>query len=388
MSDVSFCMIFCENMRIGIDARFYGPAGKGLGRYTQKLIENLEKTDLENEYVVFLREENFGEYVPRNPNFRKELADYRWYSFSEQLLFPWKILRAKIELMHFPHFNVPLLVFVPFVVTIHDLILLHFPTKRATTLSPLWYKIKYAAYRLVIAAAISRAKRIITVSEFTKRDLLAHYRNLSAQKIAVTYQACFGRGGEVKDEPEKILSGYGIMKPYILYVGNAYPHKNLEGLAEAFTLLKNDFPDLSLVLVGREDYFYARLRRQVEDLGIERIVFAGYVPDSDLQVLYAQAEVYVFASLYEGFGLPPLEAMAQGAVVVSSDHECMREVLGSAALFADARNPGDFSIAIKRLLTEEDLRKDLRQKGFLQCAKYDWEKLAKDTLSVYRQVLG
>lgn len=382
------CQLLDENMRIGIDARFYGTSSKGLGRYTQKLIENLEKIDSDNEYVVFLRKDNFAEYVPRNPNFHKELADYRWYSFAEQLLFPLKIRGAKVDLMHFPHFNVPLLNFIPFVVTIHDLILLHFPTKRASTHSALWYRFKYAAYRLVIAAAVVRAKRIITVSEFTRRDLLAHYRNLAAQKIALTYEACFERAGSATSEPEKILSKYGIMKPYVLYVGNAYPHKNLEKLAESFSLLKKDFPDLSLVLVGKEDYFYARLKKEIAQEGTKKVVFAGYVPDKDLKVLYAQAEVYAFASLYEGFGLPPLEAMANGAPVVSSNHECMQEILGDAAFFADARNPHAFGAALKNVLKNKRLQQDLREKGFKQCAKYDWAVLAKETMEVYRRALG
>ena len=118
-------------MLIGIDARFYGSIGKGLGRYTQKLIENLEKTDQENRYVVFLRKENFDEYQPQNPNFKKVLADYRWYSFAEQLFFPRLLRKYNFDFVHFPHFNVPLLYRKKFIMTIHDLILIHFPTHRS-----------------------------------------------------------------------------------------------------------------------------------------------------------------------------------------------------------------------------------------------------------------
>src|SRR5262245_45001395 len=137
-------------MRIGIDARFYGPIGKGLGRYTERLIQNLERVADEHEFVIFLRKENFGLFKPSSPRFRKVLADFGWYSAAEQVLFPPLIAKEKIELMHYPHFNVPIFSPTPFVVTIHDLILFRFPTRRATTLNPIFYALKYAAYRLVI----------------------------------------------------------------------------------------------------------------------------------------------------------------------------------------------------------------------------------------------
>ncbi|KKQ79694.1 MAG: mannosyltransferase B-like protein, partial [Candidatus Moranbacteria bacterium GW2011_GWD2_38_7] len=149
-------------MKIGIDARFYGSIGKGLGRYTQKLIQHLEHIDKENHYVVFLRKENFDDYQPFNKNFEKVLADYAWYTFAEQLFFPLLLNKQKLDLMHFPHFNVPLLYSGRFVLTIHDLILTHFPTIRATMLNPVFYWFKYVAYKLAISSALWRAKKIIT----------------------------------------------------------------------------------------------------------------------------------------------------------------------------------------------------------------------------------
>ncbi|MEI7621006.1 MAG: glycosyltransferase, partial [Candidatus Moraniibacteriota bacterium] len=214
-------------MAIGIDARFYGSVGKGLGRYTQKLIEQLEKLDGENQYFVFLRRENFEEYVPKNKNFQKVLADYQWYSFAEQIFFPRLLSKYKLDLMHFPHFNVPILYGRKFVITIHDLILLHFPTKRASTLSPLWYSFKFLAYRLVIFLAIWRSQKVFAVSEFTKQDILEQY-SIAKNKVVVTHEACEKKAQISLRDSEQILAKYGIMKPYLLYVGNAYPHKNLE----------------------------------------------------------------------------------------------------------------------------------------------------------------
>lgn len=168
-------------MRIGIDARFYGSSGKGLGRYTERLIEALEEEDRENEYVVFLRRENFDEYVPASSRFTKVRADYAWYGFAEQFLFPWQLWRTSLDLMHFPHFNVPIFYPGRFIVTIHDLILLRYPTIRNTTRFASWYWCKFFVYRAVIRIACLRADAVITVSRFTESDLLEEFPFLSGK---------------------------------------------------------------------------------------------------------------------------------------------------------------------------------------------------------------
>ena len=215
-------------MKIGIDARFFGSIGKGLGRYTQKLIENLEKIDNENQYVIFLRKENFDEYQPKNKNFQKVLADYQWYTFAEQIKMPRLLNKFKLDLVHFPHFNVPFLYRKKFVVTIHDLILLEFPTVRGTTLNPFFYKIKFLFYKFIIWSAIKRAEKVITVSNFTKKELLKYYKkDLKEEKIAVTYEAGsdYIKNDEYNQSSDvEILKKHGIIKPYLLYVGNAYQH--------------------------------------------------------------------------------------------------------------------------------------------------------------------
>lgn len=373
------------DMKIGIDARFFGLMGKGLGRYTQKLIEHLETIDSENQYVVFLRKENFDEYQPFNKNFTKVLADYRWYSFAEQLFYPRLLNSYKFDLMHFPHFNVPLLYRRTFVLTIHDLILVHFPTLRATKLNPLVYWIKYLGYKLAISSAIARAESIIAVSEFTKNDIAGQYPQ-ARKKITVTYEACDDLCRISNMAPHHILEKYGIIKPYLLYVGNAYPHKNLQGLVDAFAQVSSTFPDMQLALVGKEDFFYARLKAYSAKKNIAGVHFLGFVSDQDLDVLYRFAQAYVFPSLYEGFGLPPLEAMAKGAVVVSSDHPCMQEILGEAALYADARNSKKFAEAIMQVLSDNGLRMDMIGKGYQQIKKYSWDGMAKQTFEIYQKI--
>jgi glycosyltransferase involved in cell wall biosynthesis len=373
-------------MRIGIDARFFGSIGKGLGRYTQKLIENLERIDNENQYVVFLRKENFNEYQPKNKNFQKVLADYAWYSFSEQLLFPKLLNKYKLDLVHFPHFNVPLLYRKKFVLTIHDLILIHFPTVRSSTLSPIFYWLKFLAYKIVIQSAIKRCQNIIAVSEFTKKDILNTYKKVPKGKIIVTYEACDQLGIENAFKSDDILGFYGIIKPYIIYIGNVYPHKNPERLVLAFKKLQKLGNDLSLVFVGGEDYFFKRLKRFVSENKVKNIVFAGFVPDDKLDILIRNARAYVRPSLYEGFELPPLEAMSKGVPVLSSDHECALEILGDSALYFDGKNIDAISSSVLKISTDEELRQQLIAKGYEQIKKYSWKKMAHETLSIYLNV--
>lgn len=373
-----------DNMRIGIDARFFGFRQKGLGRYTQKLIENLEKIDTVNDYFIFLKWENFDEYQPKNANFKKILANYRWYTLSEQIYLPWTLYKYNLDLVHFPHFNVPILYFKKFIVTIHDLTLLHFPTVKNSALHPIFYRIKFLAYRVVIRLAILRAKRVIAISKFTKDDIVKNYGPLIRKKTMVTYEACEDFCMFRPKNPEEILQKYGIMKPYLIYVGNAYPHKNLDRLALAFTQRKEK--NLQMVLVGKNDYFYEKLRNLVSDQKIENVVFLSDISDYELDILFHQSVAHVFPSLYEGFGLPPLEAMSKGVPVISSDHPCMREILGESAYFFNGEDVSAISGAMQKIIEDENLRSDLIKRGYEQAKKYSWKKMAKETLEIYTSI--
>ncbi len=373
-------------MRIGIDARFYGPIGKGLGRYTQKLIENLEKTDRENQYFIFLKKENFDEYVPQNKNFQKVLADFKWYGFAEQLKFPRLLKKNKFDLAHFPHFNVPIFYFGKFIVTIHDLILLNYPTIRSSTLSPILYWLKFTAYKMVISSAVHRSNRIIAVSRFTKKDILRNYPRIPEEKIVVTYEACDDYCLFNFRAKEQILPRYGIAKPFFLYVGNVYPHKNPERLVLAMKKIETETKEVELVFVGGEDYFYTRLKNLVAENGIGNVVFAGFVPDYDLDALYRNALAYVRPSLHEGFELPALEAMSRGTPVVASDYACAREILGSSAYYFDGQNVESIASALRDIFKDEKLRQDLIEKGYAQAKKYSWKKMAEETLELYGKI--
>ena len=351
-------------MKIGIDARFYGTLGKGLGRYTSELLAHLEKHDQANDYVVFLRDANFDEYVPKAPNFVKVRAEVQWYSLAEQFWYPIFLRKFDLDLMHFLHFNVPVLYRRPYVVTIHDLILLSHPTPRMSTLGPLLYRVKYGAYKHLIASAVRRAKAVLTFAQYTKAEIRRVFSAAVAKPIIVSYQAASpaftGEGLSVVPDTVARISG-----PFMLYAGNAYPHKNLDLLIRAFQQFRaQGFGSHQLVLVGAPDYFYDRLKSEaVRDEVAEQVVFFGKASDQELRALYERAQFYVFPSLEEGFGLPPLEAMARKLPVTASNASCMPEILRDAVLYFDPRNKNSIADAMRELASSEQLRGLLVQKG-------------------------
>lgn len=375
--------------RIGIDARFYGPIGKGLGRYTKEVVDRILALDKTNEYVIFLGEKNFKEFKTDNSRVKKVLASVRWYTLAEQIVMPVLIKKEKINLIHFPHFNVPWFCPTKFVVTIHDLILTKFPTPRATTLNPWLYKIKHKGYQLIIRRAIRQAQQVITVSQFTKNDIIRKFK-VDPGKIIITYEGVADKLLLAPPSDDKnVIFKYNIKKPFLLYVGNAYPHKNLIGLIKVFAKIKEKNRDLQLVLVGRDDYFYQQTKKfAVRFKKINKdIIFPGFVPDKDLASFYQQALAYVFPSFYEGFGLPPLEAMAQGCPVVSSNQASLPEILGEAALYFNPYDQRQMREKIERIIIDPGLHQKLIKKGYQQVKKYSWDRCARETLRVYENVV-
>ncbi|MBI5728727.1 MAG: glycosyltransferase family 4 protein [Candidatus Magasanikbacteria bacterium] len=382
-------------MKIGIDARMYGPKQGGLGRYIEQLILHLEKLHTNVEFVIFLRRDNWNEYQPSRPNFRKVLADIPWYGLTEQIRLPVIIKKEKVDLMHFPHWNVPFFYSKPFVVTIHDLLLLHYPTRRASTLGPLLYWFKNCAFRIILNHAVKKAKHIFTVSEFSKQDIVRTL-GVAEKKIAVTYPTPFENkkykveninyhNDTIPDTNYLLHDTFGITKPYVLYVGVAYPHKNLDGLLKAWKLFEEKYgTGYQLVLAGKKNYFYNRLTNNLTMKQFNNVIVTGFVPDADLPALYQGASLYIMPSFYEGFALPALEAMAAGVPVASSNRTCLPEILQNSALYFDPADAEGMANAIFTGLTDTSARQKLLAAAPAVLSLYQGEKLAQKTWEVYR----
>ncbi|PIZ96833.1 MAG: hypothetical protein COX80_00325 [Candidatus Magasanikbacteria bacterium CG_4_10_14_0_2_um_filter_33_14] len=369
-------------MKIGIDARMLS-SNFGIGRYVQQLVNQLQKIDTDNEYLIFLRQENFEELTITNSNFKKILADVAWYTLEEQKDFL-KILKDNpVDLMHFPHWNVPYFYKGDFVITIHDLTMYHYGRPEASTLGHMKFWLKDKAHRTLIKHLVKKAKHIIATSEFTAIDIV-NTLGVERNKITVTYQASFVL--ENWQENEKVLEKFAIKKKFVLYVGAAYPHKNLNKLLESWELFNEEkSSDYELVLVGKDNYFYQNLKTKFSSL--KNVVFTGLVGDSDLVNLYKKASVFVFPSLYEGFGLPPLEASLYGLPVVASSSSCLPEVLGEGALYFDPENIEQMADVLYSALTDENVRSDLKYQARENLKRFSWEKLASITQNIYTKYL-
>lgn len=370
--------------RIGIDARLWSETG--VGRYIRNLVLQLQEIDKYNEYVLFVlskdREQIKGQVT--NPKFHIKTADIRWHSISEQRQLPKNIDDEHIDLMHFPYFSVPVLYKRPFVVTIHDVILHHFPTGKATTLPLPIYMLKQVAYRFVVAQAARKARKILTVSHATALEIQKDL-HIPNEKIVVTYEGVDLHVASKKKEKDMIGN------PYFLYVGNAYPHKNLERLLHAFALFKaTDAAQTKLVFVGKEDYFYTRLQKEVKNLQLEQsVIFKHEVSDTELVGLYQHALSLVVPSLMEGFGLPGLEAMQNSCLVVASAIPSLQEIYQDAAVYVD---PYSVEAIAKTLKTVYGMKHQDRtvylHKGDKRVKDFSWKSMAAQTLALYESCLS
>ncbi len=366
-------------MRIGIDARMAGETG--IGRYVTRLVAELAALDPAHEFVLFTRPSSAGRLEA--PGWRQVPADVRWYTLAEQVRMPGIVRAAKLDLFHAPHWNVPLALPAPFVVTVHDLILLTHPSRRATIGGPLRYAVKNAGYRRVLRHALTGSRAVIAVSEATAADIRRHEPAVAAKVTAIPL------GG-----PELAVRRLAAAPPegrYLLYVGNAYPHKDVEGLLAAVAGLRAmpEMADLRLVWIGQDDFFSQRVRASAawRALGAAA-VFLGSVDDARLAAAYRGAQVLVTASRAEGFGLTPLEALAFGTPVVVSDIPVHREVLGDAALFTPPGDPTAAVAAVAGLLRDPAARARLLAAAPAVCARFSWRRMAEATLRVYESALG
>jgi glycosyltransferase involved in cell wall biosynthesis len=367
-------------VRIAIDARKLHDFG--IGTYIRNLLKHLALIDRETEYVLLCRAQDVKVADQLGPNFRAVVEPSRPYSLAEQVMLPARLVAQNVSLLHEPHYVLPPLVPCRAVVTIHDCIHLMFPQYLPNRLA-------YGYARTNLWAAARRAERIFTVSESSKADIL-RYCDVPAERIIVVYNAIDERFATPPDPEavERVRERYRLNGPFALYAGNIKPHKNLERLIDAFDLVRRGgYERLELLIIGDQISKFPRLRRAVDRHKLHKHVrFLGFVADDTLAALYRLATVFVFPSLYEGFGLPPLEAMASGTPVVTSNRSSLPEVVGDAAVLVDPYSASSIADGIQQVLSDASLRQTLSARGLARARDFSWEASIRRIHEVYMDV--
>jgi glycosyltransferase involved in cell wall biosynthesis len=360
--------------KIVIDAR---ESGTSTGRYVDKLIEYLNKMNSGHDIIVLTKPHRIAFFQQTADKFKVIESPYREFTFSEQLVFLRQIQKLKPDLVHFTMVHQPVLYLGKVVTTMQDLTTVRFknPSK-----NPVVFAFKQFIYTWVNRIVAHKSSALIAPSEFVKEDI-AKFARINSRKITVTLESA----DKITEEPEQV-TGLEDSK-YIMYVGRPQPHKNLYRLVTAFASLKKDQPDLKLVLAGKKDVLYEKLEDWVLAHNINDVVFTDFVSEGQLRWLYENTQAYVFPSLSEGFGLPPLEAMCHGAPVISSNATCLPEINGQAAYYFDPNDTKDMAAKINEVLTSKKLRDSLIEKGYEQVKKYSWKRMADQTLDVYEKAL-
>ena len=369
-------------MRIAIDARKLHDYG--IGTYVRNLVRELARQVNDDTYVLICAPDDAEFVKTLGPRFEAIVDRSANYSAREQISIPIALSRAHVDLFHAPHYVVSPLISCPFVVTIHDCIHLRFP-QYLPNRAALYYA------RAFMSLAARRSSRILTVSQASKDDIL-HYLKVPASKVEVIPNALDERLAATPS-PEaqaRVRERFLLTSPFILYAGNIKPHKNVDRLIEAYSLLRRRGVDhAKLLIIGDEISKYPQLRRLVHRFQLHQHVrFLGFVPDATLAALYRMASVFVFPSLYEGFGLPPLEAMAAGVPVITSNVSSLPEVVGDAALLIDPMSPASIADAMARVLGDAELSRDLVRRGFERVKQFSWERSVARTHEVYAALVG
>ncbi len=373
-------------MRIAIDIRRAGDFG--VGTYLRNVINQLARQDRTNEYLLVGSQEHLGEFDSLPENFQLLEYPHPPGSWHTHFHLPLVLQEQRTDLLHMPWFYAPAWATCPMVITVHDLTDLLYPPDGARIIQ---------TGRLFFARrALEKARRIMSVSQAGRREL-ARVFGIAESKIEVIYNALDER---LVREPfpadaDRILERHAVNFPFLLYAGNIKPHKNLVRLIEAFAVVKAElynepeFRNLKLLVIGDELAKHPDLRRAVVRSRVrEDVRFMGFVPYQTLRVFYARAQAFLFPSLYEGFGLPPLEAMAHGTPVVTSNVSSLPEVVGEAALLVNPENVFDIVRGIRLVLTDGRLRQQLVRSGYQQVQRYSWERSVAQIRAVYEAAPG
>jgi glycosyltransferase involved in cell wall biosynthesis len=368
-----------KTSRIGIDCRLAGSRHAGIGRYIKNLIQELVlcKTETTTWVVFFSDLEQQQEVLPSPPaNWEVVFAPIRHYSLQEQLKMPAIFAAAKLDLLHVPHFNVPLAYRGKLIVTIHDLLWHEQRGTTVTTLSPVMYWLKYAFYHLIVRHAVTVATTVIVPAK-TIRDTVAHYYPHMQNKIFVTYEG-IDRSftNHITQSRKTNHDEYAL-----IYTGSLYPHKNIKVVLQ----LLQQQPNITLTIIGSRSVFRDQIEQQCLEMAIaDQVTFAGYVPDEKLATLYQQADALVQPSLSEGFGLTGLEALATGLPAIVSDIPIFREIYQDSAIYFIPSDPVSVYEALQQAVEQ---RTDLIHRAAGLLKRYSWQTMTEQVLHIYSQAL-
>jgi len=363
----------------------------GVGTYIRNIVRALGRLDRENEYFLIGPPPKVQEIGALPPNFHTVPMTAPERSLQGFREFRQAVKRLECDLAHIPNlFSIPRAMPCPYVMTVHDM-LEHM--SRAREQSGFWRSLHFQLTKRVL----SGADRIFAVSNFTKTEIEKLFE-IPPDRIEVVYNAIderFLRGHASQADRELIAQRYQVTYPFLLYAGRISPHKNVVRMIEAFSALKTElekdqvFPDLKLIIIGDDLSGNPDLRRTVVRSGVQNDVrFLGFIPIEVLRIFYDEAKVFVFPSLYEGFGLPPLEAMVHGTPVVASNVSSLPEVVGKAAVLVNPENVFEIMRALHRVLTDKALRDRMKERGYQQATRFSWDNSVRRILDTYKQVAG
>jgi len=361
-------------MHIAIDARIISSS---TGRYIERLVYYLQEVDAVNQYSILVRSKDINFFKPSAPNFTVKVADFADYSFAEQIGFKKFLDKLAPDLVHFCMPQQPILYKGKHVTTVHDLNLLKTYNSDKNWLV---FHLKQLVGRYVFKKISKTSSHIIVPSQFTKDEYIA-FSGIPEEKVTLAYEAA--DISTTSPQPYK-----QPFKDFIMYVGQQSDYKNIKRLGDAHQKLLAKHPDLGLILVGRKNAPVLKNEAYFNEQGYKNILFTDFIEDPQRDWLFTKCKAYVFPSLMEGFGLPPLEAMGRGAPVISSSATCLPEINGDAAKYFDPTNVDDMAKTIEEVIYDETLRQDLVKKGFLQIKKYSWRKMARQTYQVYLDALN
>jgi glycosyltransferase involved in cell wall biosynthesis len=363
----------------------------GVGTYIRNVVRTLARLDRQSTYFLIGSPAKVAECGELPPNFQTVALAGRDDTWKGNLDFRGIVRRLGCDLVHIPHlFWIPRGLSCPYVLTVHDLLEHMYGSRNASSF-------RRSLHFYMTRRVLRKAARVIAVSQFTRNEI-EKLLDIPDARIEVVYNAIderFLHGHATDADRELIAQRYQVNYPFILYAGAIRPHKNVVRIIEAFSALRSElqkeqqYPDLKLIIIGDDLSSHPRLRRTVVRGGVQNDVrFLGFVPIEVLRIFYDVAKVFVFPSLYEGFGLPPLEAMAHGTPVVTSNTSSLPEVAGNAALLVNPENVFEIQRGLQRALLDPVLRAQMKQRGYEQAKRFSWTSSVSRILEIYREVAG